>query len=76
MSKKSKFEQIELDEDLALFSKEFHNLGEIYFAIEKLEDEVPDKRRLHEFEIWRNKMNFLIDKYNNLCKFKCLKKYG
>ncbi len=62
------------DEDLALFSKEWTNVGEIIPIIHKLEDSVPDKRTKF-YTLWLKKINYLIDLYNKMTNEKILKKY-
>ncbi len=75
MPKKTKFTLIEPnDDDLALFSKEYLNLGHINDAITELETSIPDKRT-KDYEEWKKKVNFLIDMYNSRASFKSFKKY-
>lgn len=62
------------DDDLAFFSKEYTNAGILNQEIEKLEDNIPDKRT-KEFQKWKDKINFLIDIYNRIGGFKAYKKY-
>lgn len=74
MAKKSKFTLIEPNEDdLALFSREYANLGEINNAIEKLEANPVDKRT-KEYEQYKTKFNFLVDLYNSRASYKSFKK--
>ncbi len=74
MAKKSKFTLIEPNEDdLALFSREYANLGEINSAIEKLESNPVDKRT-KEYEQYKTKFNFLVDLYNARASYKSFKK--
>jgi len=56
------------------YEKKYENLGEINSIIEKLESSIPDKRT-KDFDIWKEKINFLFDLYNKSCKFKAFKKY-
>lgn len=54
------------------YARTFLNAGEIDLEIEKLETEKIDKRS-KEFKEWKNKMNFLIEKYNNEVGHKAMK---
>jgi hypothetical protein len=74
MSKKKFTLEVPNDEDLAFFSKEYLNLGEVNNAIEKMEANIPDKRT-KDYEKWKEKVNFLIDIYNRLGSYKAFKKY-
>lgn len=74
MAKKKFTLEVPDDEDLAFFSKEYINLGQVHSEIEKLENNIPDKRT-KEYEKWKTKVNFLIDVYNKLASFKSFKKY-
>lgn len=70
MTKKSKF-ILNLKEDNSLFfSKQYVNLGELNFAIEKLENNCPTKKRSEEHKEWKVKINFLMQMYNKLAKYK------
>jgi len=62
-----------MDEE-EFYTKEFSNLGEIDALIEKMESNIPDKRT-KDYNLWVDKINFLIEKYNNNMKFKAYKKY-
>lgn len=62
------------DNDLAFFSKQYLNLGEVNAEIEKMEADIPDKRT-KEYEKWKEKVNFLINIYNTLGHFRVFKKY-
>ena len=48
-----------------IMSKSYENLGHISFDIFELEDTEPDKRT-KEHKEWKEKINFLFDKYNTL----------
>ncbi len=61
-------------EEEEFYTKEFSNLGEIDILIEKMENNIPDKRT-KDYEEFKNKINFLFEKYNKLAKFKAFKKY-
>ncbi len=74
MSKKKFTLEVPNEDDLAFFSKQYTNLGEVNAEIEKLEASVPDKRT-KEYEKWKYKVNFLIDIYNKLGSFKSFKRY-
>ena len=56
------------------YEKKYENLGEIDSTIEKMESSIPDKRT-KDFDIWKDKINFLFDLYNKSGKFKAYKKY-
>ena len=62
------------EEDEEFYKKEYQNLGEIDSIIEKMEASIPDKRT-KDFDIWKEKINFLFDMYNKSGKFKAFKKY-
>lgn len=47
-----------------IFNKEFENCGQIKEEIDKLEDNIPDKRNKKEYDIWKEKVNILFGKYN------------
>jgi hypothetical protein len=74
MSKKKFTLEMPDDNDLAFFSKQYVNLGEVNAEIEKLEASIPDKRT-KEYENWKTKVNFLMDMYNRLASYKAFKKY-
>lgn len=74
MSKKKFTLEMPDQEDLAFFSKEYLNLGQVNAEIEKMEANMPDKRK-KEYNQWKTKVNFLIDIYNKLASYKAFKKY-
>lgn len=55
-----------------LKSKEWKDAGELIPLIFKLEDEVPDKRK-KEYDIWKDKINFLYLQYNKMAEFAAFK---
>ena len=75
MSKK-KFTLVEPDnDDLDFFSEKYINLGQVHEEIQKMETNIPDKRKIKDYEKWKTEVNFLIEIYNKLCEFKAFKKY-
>lgn len=59
-----------VDEDF--FNQEFENCGHVQREIIKLEDNPPDKRT-KEYLVYRDKLNYLYIKYNELGEFKAYK---
>jgi hypothetical protein len=62
------------EEDKEFYDKSYTSLGELDSLIEKMENSIPDKRT-KDYSSWVDKINFLIEKYNNNMKFKAYKKY-
>jgi hypothetical protein len=74
MSKKPKLILDISEDDISFFGKEWLNLGELNNEIEKMENNIPDKRT-KDYESWKNKINFLIETYNALASYRNYKKY-
>ena len=65
-----------VDEDeLDVFKKQYINLIDIQEEIDKLEEQIPDKRKKKLYKEWMNKINFFIDLYNAKSKYKTLNRY-
>mgnify|MGYP006267084697 CR=1 FL=1 len=65
-----------VDEDeLDVFKKQYINLIDIQEEIDKLEEQIPDKRKKKLYKEWVNKINFFIDLYNAKSKYKTLNRY-
>ena len=60
------------DDDLNIFKKQYINLVELHEEIEKLfeEGKTIDKRKKKIYQIWKEKINFLITMYNTRATFK------
>lgn len=52
-----------------IFKKKYENCAQVDEDIEKLENEIPDKRT-KEYREWKEKMNYLFLLYNKFVKFK------
>jgi len=63
------------EEGKDFYDKSYTSLGELNTLIENMENNVPDKRNKGIFNVWVDKINFLIEKYNTAMKFKAYKKY-
>lgn len=62
-----------IEETLEEFLKKtFTNCGDLDREIEKLENNIPDKRK-KEFIEYRSKINYLYKMYNGFAKFKVYK---
>jgi len=55
-----------------LKTKEWENAGAIALEIFKLEGNIPDKRT-KEYNEWKEKVNFLYEKYNEVANFAAFK---
>lgn len=56
-------------DELDLFKKQFIHLPDIQEEIDKMFENVPDKRK-KEYKKWKEDINFLIDLYNTKSKYK------
>ena len=63
------------DDELDMFKKQYINLIDIQEEIDKLEEQIPDKRKKKLYKEWVDKINFFIDMYNTKSKYKTLNRY-
>ena len=64
------------EEDLNIFKKQYINLVDLHYEIEKLFEEGKklDKRKKKVYADWKEKINFLITMYNARATFKTYNK--
>jgi hypothetical protein len=58
-----------------MFKKQYVNLIDIQEEIDKLAEEIPDKRKKKLYKEWLTKINFFIDMYNAKSKYKTMSRY-
>jgi hypothetical protein len=64
------------EDDINIFKKQYINLVDLHDEIERLFDEGAkiDKRKKKVYQLWKEKINFLIEMYNSRSSFKTYNK--